>query len=188
MPYRICFLGIPHSGKSYHALEATYYLKSLGHRVEFIEEPFKDWAYESRRLPGLAEQIEGFGIQLRRELSRLESGYSIVTDSGLITNLWYLRLHTDHIQSFVEIIRDLELKYPTLNILLPPLDEIPPDDAGRWKPHLRDRQETFRNFQRFLDRYGFSYYRPELGDGQNIRTIISKGLYLDQGDQLHASA
>jgi len=184
-PYRISFLGIPCSGKSYHAIRVCTKLKAAGQSVEFIEEPFKDWAFEKRAVPNIGVQIEGFGIQLRRELSRLESGVGIITDSGLVTVSYYLHRITPHIHSFTSLEASLANLYRTVNILLPPMDRDTVHSVGRWEEGVEEeeRERRYREFTLFLDRFGMKYHKVDGGDkDEQIRHIIRSELGVDYGD------
>ncbi len=177
MVYRISFLGVSNSGKSYQSLRICNQLKTLGHNVEFIEEPFKDWAFEKRRLPGIAEEVEGFGIQLRKETSRLHSGSSIVTDAGLISICWYLYKMVADVSSFVKIVADMEHQYRSINILLPPRD-IPWSPGGRWFKHSVDKDNNFQEFKKFLDDWSIPYHTVGPDVGSSVDEILEKELGL----------
>jgi len=152
-------------------------LKSLGHNVEFVEEPFKDWAFEKRQLPGIAEEIEGFGIQLRKETSRLNNGSSIITDAGLISICWYLSKLISDISSFIKVIADMEQQYKSINILIPPRD-VPWSIRGRWLKHCVEREKDFVEYKSFLDAQAIPYHTVEGDVSSSVDEILKKELRL----------
>ena len=169
---RINFLGMPFSGKTYWAVRVTNYLRDKDYIIDYIEEPFKDWAYEKRRPPDLAVQIEGFGIQLRRELSRLESNVGIVTDSGLWTVCYYLRRHTKRIDSFIDISREMDNKYKTINFLLQPMVSIQHTEgelSGRWDlGDFPQRKEGWNQFRAMLRNAQVKFIEVPIADRDRI--------------------
>ncbi|GIW59037.1 MAG: hypothetical protein KatS3mg087_0103 [Patescibacteria group bacterium] len=171
-PVRINFIGIPFSGKTYWAIQTAALLKRYKYSVEFIEEPFKDWAYFNYPLPSLADEIVGFGKQLKKELNRLEKGVTVITDAGLPTICYYLEKYTN-INSFLEIIKSSP--FPTTNILLKPLStEKFNCRVGRWDKHLEQLEEDYVKFKNFLDKNTIEYVLWENPTDSELPTLIGK--------------
>lgn len=149
----INFIGLPHSGKTYWAIQLTAWLKQHQIDADFLEEPFKQQAYSKYPLPGLAEEIVGFGQILGQIKSRLDCGINVVTDSGLPTVCYYLQRFTDP-APFLKI---CEKQLPmSFNILLRPypIDKQKLYQLGRWDTHLT---QSFEDFKGFLRCYGVPY-------------------------------
>lgn len=162
---RVNVLGLSCSGKTSFSLYLATELRRRNIAAEILEEPFKKWAYELRRLPDAFDQVSAFYEQMKQELYRLEQGVPVViNDSGLCTMLYYAEIAKKAsgqteitgiaTEMAIEVLHRMclfmDTSYPTVNLVLPPLwesiNKSQVSAAGRWSVPSPGEWDQFQQF------------------------------------------
>lgn len=136
---RINLYSGPSAGKSTYSAALFSHIKhQTQHSVELVREYVKDWAYENRVPKGL-DQWYISAQQIRREEIPLRNGVElVVTDCPLLLNCYYAyKNNVPGWQSLVDLSREFEKLYPSLNIVLK--REKPFVQLGRFQNEFESR-------------------------------------------------
>lgn len=115
---RICLFGGPGCGKSVTSSGLFHDLKKEKLNVELVFEYIKQWVYLSRS-PRSFDQVYVFSKQLHAEDVILRTNVDlIITDSPILLACSYARDTDVCWKQLLEIWRDFEKVYPSLNIFL----------------------------------------------------------------------
>lgn len=147
---RINFYSGPCCGKSVMAAYIFTELKKLNVNVELIQEAAKDWAYEKRSIKPY-NQLQLFAEQTSREYRVLESDDSVIaiTDSPINLGIIYAKKYLyQSWKSLVNIAKDFELEYPSLNFFLTRGDCIY-SQVGRFE-NYEEAKQMDREIEFFL--------------------------------------
>lgn len=121
---RVNVFGPPNVGKSTIVAKIFARLKEDGYNVELVTEYIKKWTYILRQ-PKSFDQIYIFGQQLHREDMALSAGFEhIITDCPILLNCFYTKYNNlPGYNQLLEIAKEFEEKYPSLNIYIPKIHE-----------------------------------------------------------------
>lgn len=116
---RINFFGGPGAGKSTMSTYVFSALKTEGYNIEYVPEYIKFWTYIDRKPDGY-DELYTFAKQLHREDTVLRGGAAyVVSDSPLYLSYFYAEYYGHEIsQQILDICRNVEVTYPSLNIFL----------------------------------------------------------------------
>jgi hypothetical protein len=128
---RINFFGAPARGKSNMASWIYSQLRFQHYNAEYVQEWIKLWAYRKYQMKPF-DQIYVFGKQQHLEYEMLKAGVkNIVTDSPLWLSVFYAPIQLK--RGLAELIREYEMVYPALNILVLKDQGAPYEREGRYQ-------------------------------------------------------
>ncbi len=134
---RINIFGGPGCGKSTLAAHLYSQLRRDGLKIEMVSEWVKQWAYEGKEISSF-DQVYILGQQLQLEdrvLRFREKVEYIVTDAPIVLTVPYAkRGGFPFWNNLLDIAKDFERKYPSLNLLL---------QRGNLPYHAEGRYETY---------------------------------------------
>ena len=165
---RINLYGGPGSGKSFTARNLVNQIASFGFQVELVHEFVKLWAFQGRQPEG-CDQIFLYANQLHLEDSVLRSSDEVVvvTDSPLLLNNWYGHDYNFHSsQQMIEMTRNFEEQYPSLNIWLN-REGLTYSETGRFQK-LEEAKAIDERLSKFLTD------KLNVGDIRNLYVCGSK--------------
>jgi len=134
---RINILGGPCTGKSTVASYVFASLKEKGYNVEFVPEYVKRWTFINRK-PKSFDQVYLFAQQMHAEDEILSAGIDyVVTECPIYLAYFYAQLMVS--VNLLNILKQFEKKYPSIDIFLP-LAHNPYINVARF----HDKEEAMR--------------------------------------------
>ena len=172
---RINLFAGPGAGKSALAGLLFGHLKIMGYNVEQAPEYVKEWAY-LRRAPQGHDFLYIFAKQLRAEELKLRNGVDhIVSDSPLMMQFVYaVRDSVPSWRHLLEVAKDFENQYPSLNIFLDRGD-IPYKRLGRYEDETQAKAVDALMLQ-FLADNNVPYFRFKTEDKDAIINHVVNNL------------
>lgn len=170
---RINLFGGPNTGKT-RTRSRLFSDLTINYNIEEVREFIKDWAY-LKRLPKSFDPVYIFGQQMHLEDMPLQCGVEhLVTDSPLLMQIAYMqRYAVPYWLSFLEIAREFEEKYPSLNIFLDRGD-ITYRQNGRYE-NLNQAKEMDRRILDFLKLTGTEFVVvPTTDYDQILKTVVER--------------
>lgn len=156
---RISMFGAPGAGKTVLTHELFVHFKKVGRNCEIVNELAREWAYLDRPIQSM-DQVFLFSTQMNREDTLLSRGKVdfIISDSPVLLNSYY-GVKKDHelMQSYAEMIRVFESKFPSINFFCPNNSSYQFHSEGRY--HSRaEADQISRDMLEFMDRMGVEYH------------------------------
>ena len=166
------WIGGPGIGKSTQALDSASLLKKAKVKCELVTEYAKDLVWQGS-YEVLANQIYVFAKQHQKMFRLRKKNDAIITDSPLITSLFYLDKHNEDFKDSYELFKGLVIsefnQYDNYNFLLK--RETVYQEEGRYQ-NEEEAIEIDRKIKEFLEENKIPYI--EVGLEEAVRISTSK--------------